>query len=81
MAGNPTPSAVFRWISISDKDQTISGTPLYLQVYQSTYKFNDIPGSYCGRSLTTQAFNNLGRSKLMTTIVKVLREYNFMEVL
>ena len=81
MAGNPVPSAAFRWIGGSNKDQTISGTQLYPEIYQSTYTFNDIPASYCGRSLTTRAVSSQGRSPLITTKVTVLRKYNVMRFL
>ena len=72
MDGNPKPSAHFKWTHLpSSTPSSVPSVQLYPFVYSSTYRLNNIHGSYCGRVLQTTLKNSIGSSSIRETNITV----------
>ena len=75
MDGNPKPTALFTWPHDNSITSTIEATQIYPFIYEAIFNSNNIPASYCGRTLDTRIMNTAGTSSLRKTNVTMLRKY------
>ena len=77
MNGNPKPSAYFKWPHLGEGwSEIFPIVQAYPFVYFSIYKFNEVDGNHCGRTLLIKITNGIGSPPLKkSTHVSVKREY------